>query len=73
MLYAKFQDHRTSCSVVEDFLRFFPYMGMTILTWTIYMNFLSPFPWRFHMKSGFDMPKSKKVLKMVVICMYIAS
>ena len=28
MLYAKFQDHRTSGSGEEDFLRFLPYMGM---------------------------------------------
>ena len=29
MLHAKFQDHRTSGSGEEDFLRFLPYMGMT--------------------------------------------
>ena len=28
MLHAKFQDHRTSGSGEEDFLRFLPYMGM---------------------------------------------
>ena len=28
MLNAKFQDHRTSGSGEEDFLRFLPYMGM---------------------------------------------
>ena len=27
MLYAKFQDNRTSGSGQEDFLRFLPYMG----------------------------------------------
>ena len=29
MLHVKFQDHRTSGSGEEDFLRFLPYMGMT--------------------------------------------
>ena len=28
MLHAKFQDHSTSGSGEEDFLRFLPYMGM---------------------------------------------
>ena len=28
MLHAKFQDHRTSGSGEEDFLRFLPYMGV---------------------------------------------
>ena len=31
MLHIKFQDHRTSGSGEEDFLRFLPYMGMAIL------------------------------------------
>ena len=32
MLHAKFQDHRTSGSVEEDFLKFFfPYMGMAAI------------------------------------------
>ena len=31
MIHAKFQDHRTSCSGEEDFLRFLPYMGMTFI------------------------------------------
>ena len=31
MIHAKFQDHRTSGSGVEDFLRFLPYMGMTLI------------------------------------------
>ena len=48
MLHAKFQDHRTSGSGEEDFLS---YMGMGA-TWTIYINFLSPFPRRLHMKFG---------------------
>ena len=30
MRHAKFQDHRTSDSGVEDFLRFLPYMGMAV-------------------------------------------
>ena len=31
MVHAKFQDHRTSGSGEEDFLRFLPYMGMTAI------------------------------------------
>ena len=31
MLHAKFQDHRTSGSGGEDFLRFLPYIGMTAI------------------------------------------
>ena len=31
MLHAKFQDHRTSGSREEDFLRFLPYMGMATI------------------------------------------
>ena len=31
MLHAKFQDHRTSGSGEEDFLRFVPYMGTAVI------------------------------------------
>ena len=31
MLTTKFQDHRTSDSGEEDFLRFLPYMGMAAI------------------------------------------
>ena len=31
MLHAKFQEHRTSGSGEEDFLRFLPYMGMVAI------------------------------------------
>ena len=31
MLHAKFQDHRTSGSGGEDYLRFLPYMGMAAI------------------------------------------
>ena len=31
MLHAKFQDHSTSGSGEEDFLRFLPYMGMAAI------------------------------------------
>ena len=60
MLHAKFQDHRTSGSGEEDFLRFLPYMGMAAIlghvTWTIYINFRSPFQRSRHIKFGFDWP-----------------
>ena len=57
MLLVKFQDNRTSCSG-EDFLKGFSiyrsggHLGNE--NWTIYLNFLSPFPRRLHMKFGFD-------------------
>ena len=41
MLHAKFQDHRTSGSGEEDFLRFLPYMGMAAIL-VIYINFAPP-------------------------------
>ena len=31
MLHAKFQDHRTSGSGEEEFLRFLPYMGVAAI------------------------------------------
>ena len=31
MLHAKFQDHRTSGSGEEDYLRVLPYMGLTAI------------------------------------------
>ena len=57
MIHAKFQDHRTFGSGEKD------YEGFTIyghgshlghVTYTIYINFLSPFPRRLHMKFGLD-------------------
>ena len=59
MLHAKFQDHRTSGSGEEDFFKVLPYMAWRHLchvTWTIYINFRSPFPRRLHIKFGFDWP-----------------
>ena len=58
---AKFQDHRTSGSEEEDFLRFFTIYGhgglyLGHVTWTIYKNIRSRFPRRIHMKFGFDQP-----------------
>ena len=60
MLHVKFQDHRTSGSGEERFLKFFYHIciwrggHLGLVTWTIYINFLSHFPRRFHMKFGFD-------------------
>ena len=36
-----------------------PFMGVAailVVTWTIYINFRSPFPRRLHIKFGFDWP-----------------
>ena len=60
MLHAKFQDHRTSGAGVEDFSKVFTIYGhgghLGHVTWTIYINFRSPFPWRLHIKFDFDWP-----------------
>ena len=54
MLHAKFQDHRTSGSGEEDFLKVFTIYGrgghLGHVTWTIYTNIGSPFPRRLHIK-----------------------
>ena len=54
MLHAEFQDHRTSGSGEEDFLRFVPYMGGHV-TWTIYIKTSPPLPRILHFdwSSGF--------------------
>ena len=56
MLHAKFQDHRTS--VLEKIFKGFTIYGhgghLGHVTWTIYINFRSPFPRRLHIKFGFD-------------------
>ena len=60
MIHAKFQDHRTSASGVEDFFKVFTiywhggHLGH--VNWTIYINFCSPFPRRLNIKFGFDCP-----------------
>ena len=58
MLHAKFQDHRTSGYGEEDFFRVSTIYGhgghLGHVTWTIYINFRSPFPRRLQIKFGFD-------------------
>ena len=48
MLLSKFQDHRTSSSLEEDFETFFTICGhgghLGHVTWAIYTNFRSPLP-----------------------------
>ena len=60
MLHAKIQDHRTSGSGEEDFIKVFTIYGhgghLGHVTCTIYINFLSHFPRRIHMKFGIDLP-----------------
>ena len=59
MIHAKFQDHRTSGSGEEVFLKVFTIYGhgghLGHVTLTIYINF-SPFPRRLHIKFGFGWP-----------------
>ena len=49
MLYVMFQNHRPSGSGIEDFLKVFviysPGGHLGHMTWTIYINFSSPFVW----------------------------
>ena len=57
MLYAKFQDHRTSGSGEEEFKVFAIYghgCHLGHATWTIYTNFCYPYSWRLHILFGFD-------------------
>ena len=58
MPHAKFQDHKTSGSGVEDFLKVFTIYRrggqLGRVSWTIYTNLGSPFPRRLHIKCGFD-------------------
>ena len=60
MLHAKFQNHRPSGSIEEDFFKVFAIYShgghLGHVTWTIYTNFRSPFLWMIHMKFGFDWP-----------------
>ena len=60
MLHAKFQDHRISGSGEEEFFKVFSIYGhgghLGHVTWTIYINLLSPLPRRLHIKFGFDWP-----------------
>ena len=55
MIHAKFQDHRTSGPGEE--ITIYGHGGhLGHMTWTIYINFRSPFPKRLHIKFGFDWP-----------------
>ena len=60
MLHAKFQDQMTSGFGEEDFLKVFIIYGhgghLGHVTWSININFRSPFPRRLHIKFGFDWP-----------------
>ena len=59
MLHAKFQDHRTSGSGEEIFKVFTIYGRgghLGHVTWTVYINYRSPFPRRLYIKPGFDWP-----------------
>ena len=60
MLQTKFQGLRPYGSGEEDFFKVFTLYGhgghLGHVTWTIYINFHSPFPRKIHMKFGFDWP-----------------
>ena len=60
MLHAKFQDHMTTGSGGEDFLKVFTIYGrgghLGHVTRTIYKNFRYLFPRKLHKKFGFDWP-----------------
>ena len=55
MFHVKFHDHRTISSVEEDFTIYGHGGHLGHVTWIIqYINFLSPFSRRLHMKFGLD-------------------
>ena len=56
MLHAKFHDHRNISSVGEVFTIFGRDGHLSHVTLPIYINLLSPFPRRLHIKFGFDWP-----------------
>ena len=62
MLHAKFHDHRTISSFRKRFLKVFTIYGgggcLGHVTWTIYINFLSPFPRSLLMIFDFYWPSS---------------
>ena len=64
MLHTKFRENRLAGSGEEDFLRFFAIYGrgghLGHVTWTIYINFRSPFPRRLHIKFGFGQAVSEE-------------
>ena len=66
MMYAKFQDHRTSGSGEEDFLKVFTIYGngshLGHVTWAIYTNFCSPFPFRLHCTIRFFIDNNVNIL-----------
>ena len=59
MLHTKFRENWPTGSG-EDFLKVFTIYGhgghLGHVTWTIYINFGSPFPKMLHIKFGFDWP-----------------
>ena len=59
MLHTKFQDHRTSGSGEEEFKGFY-HIWAWRPSWSCDQDHLykngSPFPWRLHIKFGFDWP-----------------
>ena len=71
MLHAKFQDHtcRTSGSREEDILKVFTIYGhgshLGHVTWTIYINFLSPLPRMLHINLIGQAFQRRRRLKMV--------
>ena len=64
-MHAKFQDHMTSGSGEEDFLKVFTIYGRGgHVTLTIHANLCSHFPRRLHMNFVFDWPMvSKKMFE----------
>ena len=60
MLHTKFRENRAAGSGEDFFLKGFTIYGLGghlgHVTWTIYINFRSPFPMRLHIKFGFDWP-----------------
>ena len=62
MLHTKFRGNRPAGSRENDFLRVFTIYGrgghLGHVTRMSQTNFCSPYPWRLHIKFGFDWPSS---------------
>ena len=60
MLHTKLRENLPAGSGEEDFFKVFAIYGhgghLGHVTWTIYINFRSPFLRRLHLKFGFDWP-----------------
>ena len=72
MLHTKFHENRPAGSGEEDFFKVCTIYGrgghLGHVTWTMYINFRSPFPRRLHIKFGFDWPRGFRGEDVLKLC-----